>query len=246
MELGIGKTREIMDRAEIQEILHSALIHEWPFSYLSMVRNHLNSHSTKLYGVDPEAGSLTVSGDILDALQDSSFDTMFFRARSGGISVVFKSSLIMPEGTTTFIKKPKFCEFEFPESLQYSQQRKAIRINLKDRQDIPVTLFVNLGVRYQGKVVDISETGTKIVFEGDLASQLEGSEIITDCQMLMPDESYIENRVRVLGVTYDEQSKMSYLRCEYVETNMNSEAQIKKLISDAIDDLSLQEVALAV
>lgn len=246
MELSNGKTREILDGAEIQEILNSALIHEWSFSYLSMVRNHLNSHSTKLYGVDPEVGTITVSADILDALAESSTNTVFFRARSGGISVVFKSALIMPADTTTFIKKPKFCEFEFPETLQYSQQRKAIRINLKDRQDIPVTLFVNLGVRYQGKVVDISETGTKIVFEGNLANQLEGSEIITDCQMLMPDESCIENRVRVLGVNFDEKSNQSYLRCEYVETNMSSEAQIKKLISDAINDLSLQEVALAV
>ena len=96
-----------------------------------------------------------------------------------------------------------------------------------------MTLFVNLGVRHQGKVADISETGAKIVFEGNLANQLEGSEIITDCQMLMPDESYIENRVRVLGVSYDDKSNQSFLRCEYVETNMNSEAQIRKLISDA-------------
>ncbi len=246
MEPGNGKTREIVDGAEIQEILQSALVHEWSFCYLSMVRNHLSSHSTKLFAVDPEAGTITVSADILDALTHSMTNMVFFRARSGGISVVFKSTLVMPSDGAALNSKSEHCDFEFPDTLQYSQQRKAIRINLTDREDIPVTLFVNLGVRFQGKVVDISETGTKIVFDGNLANQLEGSEIITDCQMRLPDESCIENRVRVLGVIYDEARDQSYLRCEYVETNMSSEAQIKKLIADALSEMNQQDMALAV
>lgn len=246
MELSNANTREIADVVEIQEILQAAYLHEWPFYYLSMVRNHLSSHSTKLYGMDPEAGTITVSSDILDELTHSMTNMVFFRARSGGISVVFKSTLLLPDDGASLTSKPKYCDFEFPESIQYSQQRKAIRINLTNRKEIPVTLFVNLGVRFQGKVVDISETGTKIVFEGDLATQLEGSEIITDCQMRFSEESCIENRVRVLGVAYDKAQNLSFLRCEYVETNMNSEAQIKQLIADAMSDMSEQDLALAV
>lgn len=211
-----------------------ALMHQWSFSYLAMVRNHLSSHSTRLYSVNPENDSITVSGAVLDALTHSMTNRLFFNARSGGISILFNSTLVLPAEGNSFVGKPKFCKFEFPHSLRYSQKRMALRVNLSDDQEIPVTLFVDLDKRFHGKAVDISETGAKIMIEGNIVNHLKGAEIISDCQMLMPDRSCIENRVRVLGLVYDPDQEVSLIRCEYVETNINSEAQIRKLISDEI------------
>lgn len=227
-------SREIMDRKEIHDVLVSALMHQWSFSYLAMVRNHLSSQSTRLYSVSPEYESITVSGAVLDALTHSMTNRLYFNARSGGISILFNSTLVLPAEGNSFVGKPKFCKFEFPDALRYSQKRMALRVNLTNKHEIPVTLFVDLDKRFHGKVVDISETGAKIMIEGNIVNHLKGAEIISDCQMLMPDKSCIENRIRVLGLVYDPDREVSYLRCEYVETNINSEAQIKKLIFDEV------------
>ncbi len=242
-ELNSSKTREITDEGEIQQILQAALVHEWPFFYLSMVRNHLTSHSTELYSIDRRAGTITVNSDILEKLPESLTNTVFFRTNNGGISIVFKSTLAVPCEGTSSDSKPAFCEFEFPESLQYSQQRKAMRINLKNLQEIPVILFTSPEARYHGRIVDISETGAKLVFEGDLTGQLSGSEIITDCQMRFFDETCIENRIRVLGVVCDQRVNLSYLRCEYAENNMTRDVQIKQLIADASNDKNQRNLA---
>lgn len=246
MELGGSKSREITSREEIYEVLMTALMRQWSFSYLTMVRNHLSSHATRLFSINEESDTITVSGDVLDTLTRSNGNKLYFHARNGGQSVVFSSVLVPPNDDITLIGKPKVCRFRFPESLRFSEKRKAIRIDLSESPEIRFTLFVNLGVRYQGRVEDISETGAKIQFEGNLAYQLSGAEIVTDCQMFFPDNSCIENRVRVRGVEYNSDTRLSTLRVEYVETNLNSEAQIKSLITNELDKLNQTDLAMAV
>lgn len=241
-----NNSREIRDRSEIHDVLIAALLHQWPFSYLTMVRNHLSSHATRLFSINPESDSITVSGDVLDALTHSMTNRVYFHVRSGGLSIVFTSTLLLPTDGKSLLGKPKYCKFEFPHSLRLSQKRKALRINLSDRHEIPVTLFLNLNVRHHGRVVDISETGAKIMFEGNLAGQLEGSEVISDCQMLLPDSSYIESRIRVLGVIYNPERNISYLRCQYVKNDLNSEAKIKQVISAELSRMSKTELAMAI
>ena len=246
MEHGSENSRDIRERDEIYDVLIGALLQQWPFSYLTMVRNHISSHSTRLFSINPESNSITVSGDVLDALAHSMTNRVYFHVRSGGLSLVFNSILIVSPDSSSLLEKPKFCKFEFPDTLRLSQKRKALRINLADHHEIPVTLFVDLNTRHHGKVVDISETGAKIMFEGNLTQQLTGSEIISDCQMLLPDAACIESRIRVLGVVYNPEQNLSYLRCEYIKTDLSSEAQIKKMIADELSKMSKAELAMAI
>ncbi|HAJ76243.1 MAG TPA: hypothetical protein DCM64_07285 [Gammaproteobacteria bacterium] len=121
--------------------------------------------------------------------------------------------------------------------------RKAIRINYSNQQNIPVTFFASLGVRFQGSLVDISTTGVKIRFDGNISDSLESSEIIADCQIRLPDESLLEAWARVLGHLYDSEQDISYLRCQYLDLNINSELLLKNLIDDALRQMDPSELS---
>jgi c-di-GMP-binding flagellar brake protein YcgR len=229
-----GHSEEIVERAQIHDILHTAHIHQWPLYYMSIVKNHLDSQSTKLLGIDANSRTFTVRPDSLNSLDLSRGNQILFRANSGGISVIFEATMNSPargEGSTD---APKFVEFEYPEVIRFKQLRKAIRINFTDIEDIPVTSFAEFGVYHQGSVVDMSESGAKISFKGNLEKLMTGSEIISDCQMLLPDHSSISNRIGVLDVRYDESQNRSFLRCKFLEFRRDSEVKLKNLIKEML------------
>ena len=230
----LGHSEEIVEISQIHDLLHTAYIHQWPFFYMSIVKNHLDSRSTKLLEVDLDSRVFTVRPDVLHTLDSSSNDQVLFRASSGGLSVVFEATLISPMPDQPMSEEPKYVEFDYPKVIRFKQLRKAIRINFTDIDDIPVTSFAEFGVYHQGKVIDISESGAKISFKGNLEKIMTGSEIISDCQMLLPDLSSIRNRIKVLGVNYDENRNQSFLRCQFLEFKRDSDVKLKNLIADTL------------
>ncbi|MDA1372553.1 MAG: PilZ domain-containing protein [Proteobacteria bacterium] len=238
MNITTQNNREITDREEILEILEAALIHAWNFSYATMVKNHLTSQTAKLLEVKSQATKITVDIAALKA-SHSPIDTLVFRAQNGGMSVIFKSKFLQWGNNGFSTQHASECQFEFPELVRFSQLRNAIRINLTNLHDIPVTFFAKKGVRLQGKVVDISATGAKIKFEGDFSTHVDDSRLIADCQMLLPNESRIEAQAQVLGVVYDKEQDISYVRCQYVEMKPDDQLQLKRLISTTIKQTGL-------
>lgn len=241
-----GHSEEIVESEQIHDILHTAHIHQWPFYYMSIVKNHLDSQSTKLLGVNANSRVFTVRPDALDSLDRSGGNQILFRANSGGISILFEATMISPARGDGLTETPKFVEFEYPEVIRYKQLRKAIRINFTNIEEIPVTSFAEFGVYHQGTVVDMSESGARISFKGNLEKLMTGSEIISDCQMLLPDHSSIRNRIMVLDVRYDESNNMSYLRCKFLEFSRDSEVKLKNLIEDMLLRIEQRPLAAAV
>ncbi|HJN94692.1 MAG TPA: PilZ domain-containing protein [Gammaproteobacteria bacterium] len=244
MESSSDNSRKITVTEEICDILQAALTHGWNFSYLAMVNHHLSSHCSELVDVNPELVTLSVAGDALYEAATTATDGIVFRAQNGGILIVFTSTLLPLEKNQVSNSDSRVCLFEFPASLRFSQLRKAIRISYSKQQNIPVTFFASLGVRFQGSVVDISAIGAKIRFDGNISDLLESSEIIADCQIRLPDESLLEARARVLGHLYDSEQDISYLRCQYLDLNMNSELQLKNLIDDALRQMDQSDLSL--
>lgn len=229
-----GHSEEIVERAQIHDILHTALIHQWPLYFMSIVKNHLDSQNTKLLGVDANSRIFTVRPGALNSLDRSRGKQILFRANSGGISAIFEATMISSAPGEGMSDTPKFVEFEYPQVIRFKQLRKAIRINFTDIEDIPVTSFAEFGVYHQGSVVDMSESGAKISFKGNLEKLMTGSEIISDCQMLLPDHSSISNRIMVLDVRYHESQNRSILRCKFLEFRRDSEVKLKNLIKDML------------
>lgn len=125
------------------------------------------------------------------------------------------------------------CRIRFPETIRFTQLRKAIRVDCDDMDDINVTLFAN-ATRLQGKVADLSTTGTKIRFAGNLTYQFKQSRMVTDCRMRLPDGSVLEARVKVLGFFYDRDQDISYLRCYFLEIREDKELLLADLIQAAL------------
>lgn len=227
-----SSSRDIRDPAEIESILELAKSHRWNFSYMVSSERRQSSHTTELVNVNARAGSLTVGSEVKYSGLEADVPVTF-RAQSGGISVQFESAMIGVRGNALSNRLFSECRILFPESMKFTQLRKAIRVEAKDLDDIQVTVFAN-GLRLQGSVADLSTTGTKIRFEGNLTYQFQKSRIITDCRMSLPDGSAVEARVKVLGFVFDREKNVSYLRCYFLEIREEKELLLSELIENAL------------
>jgi len=240
MESSSKKVHDIADVTEVDAILQLALRHRWNFSYTVASERRQASHSTELVAVNTKASTITVGSEVkYSGLQPEMPVT--FRAQNGGISLQFDSEMLGVGGNALSNRLFSECRFRFPEAIKFAQLRKAIRVDCDSLDEIGVTVFAN-GTRLQGKVADLSTTGTKIRFQGNLSYQFKNSRIVTDCRMLLPDGSILEARVKLLGFFYDRRQDVSFLRCYFLEIREDKELLLEDLISSALSDAASQAV----
>ena len=91
---------------------------------------------------------------------------------------------------------------------------------------------------------DISATGVKIRFAGNLSYQFNHSRMVSDCRMRMPDGSILEARLKVLGFHYNSADDISYIRCYFLELRDDNEMQLEELINSAIDRIPQKMIGL--
>lgn len=197
MEAPNNSNQDITSPSEIAEILRVAKSHRWALSYSVTTGRRVTSHSTELVELNPASKTLIVSSEVKYSGLEPGFPVTF-RSQSGGISLQFDSRLIGGSGNALADRLFSECQIAWPERIKFNQLRKAVRIDCDNLEDISVTLFTN-ELRLQGKVQDISATGVKIRFAGNLSYQFKQSRIVTDCRMRMPDGSILEARLKVLG-----------------------------------------------
>jgi len=236
-------SRQITDRQEITDLLLVAQLYRWVLSYSPVGSENVVSHTTELVGMDGEANSLTVSSEVKYSGIEPG-ESILFRAQSGGINIRFESSIIQVGGNVLSMRLFSDCRIEFPESVTVNQLRGAVRVNFMNLANIPVTYFTEAGYQLGGLVEDLSTTGAKISFRGNLKYQFKASQIISDCKMMLPDKSNIDTRIKVLGFVYNQNKDVSYIRCQFLEMSEDSVLLIKELIDRALKNAAL-EVAVA-
>ncbi|MEQ8952721.1 MAG: hypothetical protein RL120_01210, partial [Gammaproteobacteria bacterium] len=173
LEYSTDTNRDITEQGEVVECLEIALKYHWRLTYLVMIDNHVESHEVELTAVNEVPGTFTVLGEFPITEFDQE-KVLHFRAASGGMSFVFKSEL---QNCTAFFTRSE-CQFDLPESIRFTQLRSAIRINFSNIHDIPVSFHASPERVFSGKVMDLSETGAKIRFEGNVSDHLGRSEIV--------------------------------------------------------------------
>jgi len=242
IKMDIQRNYEITDLEEILQIMVEALNQKWDISCLSMVNHRLSSLSIRL--VDLNAGAREMTVDMQGSkLAKNKLDTHFIRAQTGGMSYTFKTRLVAQGSDKNSPEETSFYQFKYPNLIRFSQLRDSIRISIADWQDIPVSFFTDDAIQLQGKVVDISATGAKIKFEGDFYSKTGRSNLIADCQLLLPDESLVFTQTQILGVVYDEAQDISYVRCKYLGLNQYDERHLELLINERVDELDHAKLA---
>ncbi len=240
LEYSTDTNRDITEKGEIEECLELALKFHWRLTYLVMIDNHVESHEVELTAVNETPGTFTLLGEfpITEFDQEKS---LHFRAASGGMSFVFKSEL---EECTAFFTRSE-CQFQIPDTIRFTQLRSAIRINFTDTEEIPVSFHASAERAFSGKVVDLSETGAKIKFEGNVTEYMGHSDIVADCQLLLPTGAVVDSNVQVLGCLYDPDQDTSYVRCRFLQLHVNSELQLRALIFDALKKLGMEDAMKA-
>ena len=228
------RNQELDNPSEIYEVLRVAMSHRWPLVYTIKSGQRTSSHTAELLKVEPRKGTLTLSSDVKYSGLEANVPTDF-QSQSGGIRLEFQSSLL---GGDDSLSNRLFseCRIRYPETMRFNQLRHAARIDCNSMDDILVSLFTE-DLKLQGKVQDISTTGVKVRFEGNLAYQFKHSRMVTDCRMRLPDGAILSARLKILGFFYDPESDISYIRCYFLEISEDKEMQLKELINAALDSM---------
>ena len=192
--------------------------------------------------MDADSRALTVSSEVkYSGIQPG--EPIIFRAQSGGINIKFQSSIIQVGGNALSMRLFSNCRIEFPESITVNQLRSAVRVNFSNLANVPVTYLKDRGSLLQGTVQDLSTSGAKISFKGNLKYQFKEDQIIADCQMMIPTQAVVKARIKVLGFVYDEKQDVSYIRCQFLEMDQDSALHVKQLIEQSLRDISVGAVA---
>lgn len=228
------KNQELDNPAEIYEVLRVACSHGWPLIYTVRSGQRTSSHTAELLKVEPQKGTLTLSSDVKYSGLEANVVTDF-RSQSGGIRLEFQSSLL---GGDDSLSNRLFSEsrIRYPERMRFNQLRHAARIDCNSMDEILVSLFTE-DVKLQGKVQDLSTTGVKVRFEGNLSYQFKNSRMVTDCRMRLPDGSLLGARLKILGFFYDSESDISYIRCYFLEIRGDEQMHLKELINSALENM---------
>ena len=225
-------SREITEPSEINDVLEQARNFDWIFDFLVLTGSKVSSIPAEIVSFDEASSALTMLGDF-SKLNNGKKSKAYFRATNGGLSIVFQSML----KDSSEVLTGRLCNFRAPTSIRFSQQRSAVRIAFNKEQSIPVSFYANADNFFTGKVVDLSETGAKIKFIGNILEHTNLAEIIADCRLKLPCEMIIESRVQVLGTVYDEATDISYVRCKFLQLHDNSELQLKQFIFHSLSAL---------
>ncbi len=229
MSINTGIDRELDSPVEISELMQLAFLHRWQFSCLQMVRNHVTSDSVQVLDVNINDRSFTVDCEVL-ATSTRESSVVAFKAQSGGLTLVFKAKVLRNQLDPSVCE----CSFAFPETIRQSQLRQAARINLTNQPEVSVTLFLETRMKFDGRVTNISATGAKIQLPGDLSDKFKSFQIIEDSQILLPNGMHAAMTIQILGCVYDIKNGVSYIRCQYLDMDENSEAQIIKMLDAGI------------
>lgn len=224
---------DITHRQEIVKLLKMAIAQKWEFSHVQPTRKKVISNLIGLLSVDHEVGIFRVSKKIRD-LGVNLEGPIMFRLQSGGISALFTALLTeIPEGAEPNKSIPGI-SLQLPYKISCTQLRKSFRLNLEEGQEIPVTLYMTNGALLHGSVVDISNAGAKIVLPQSLGKEANTLQMIDACEITLSEDSKIQTGLQIMGMSADEETGATTLRCQFMYLKSEAEAEIDNFISETM------------
>ncbi|MDA1370365.1 MAG: PilZ domain-containing protein [Proteobacteria bacterium] len=235
---------DITHRKEILQLLEMALAQKWQFSYVKKAKNRVASHALQLVSVNAQDGTLSVSSES-PGTQISSPGSLTIRAQSGGVSIIFQSRLAEITGDATATKMSSLQHFELPYKVACTQLRKTVRVNLESITVVPVILYMVNGALIEGSVMDISTSGAKFRVNQDLGQELKNLQVVDACKITLPNGLALQTGVQLIGMINDEDSNISFLRCEFVHMRSQDEEKLDNFIHDMLQQVESANEPLA-
>ena len=240
MNVSIPDDGNINHRKEIIQLLNMAIVQEYQFSHISIVKSHVLSNPIKLLSINAEEGTFTMDSE-REIPEQKSRDSMMFRAQCGGLSIAFKSRMAeSPCNRQTRYK------IELPYSVSFIQLRNSVRVDLESLSDeVPALLCLSKGGHIGGKVVDISISGAKIRINRDLAKEFKDYRALEACRINLPNNFVLQTGAQLIGMKFDQESGTSTLGCQFVNMQSADEDMLEQLVNNVLEHTQAPELAIA-
>lgn len=117
-----------------------------------------------------------------------------------------------------------------PTQITYHQRRAAFRVSLKHSQKVPLRVTdVSHNVQATGLLMDISATGCRCLFKGDLTGQLHPGERYDQLTIAM-DNTRVNCQAEIRHVAHDSARNLSVVGLRFVELNGLDQRAIERFV----------------
>jgi len=127
---------------------------------------------------------------------------------------------------------------EFPSKIEYIQRRGSYRVNVPSAHQLTVEIPESesndpdlIVPKYRGRLLDLSESGFKAMFTGDMHQELKDLNPVAAATIRFNEQQHMDCGLELKHLITDQQGNT---RAGYVFTRISSNAQryIRKLITD--------------
>lgn len=222
---------KIIHRQQIVQLLQMAIEQHWQFSYVSLIRNHVESKPIGLVSVHPTDGTFAVDR-LVERNERNPDEAIMFRAQSGGISVAFKSR-VAAEAAGGQGRAAAYVEL--PYEVRCTQLRKSIRISADSlAEDIAVQLYLAMGVKMDAMLADISVSGAQFRVKGDHVDKFRNLQTLEACRISLPDDFILRCDAQLMGVDYEPRENITLLHCQFINLPQAEDQRLDAMINDAL------------
>ena len=233
--LDFNSVDKFIHRQEIVQVLRLAIDKRWKFSYLSAVGRKIIFHPVALTNVNVLDGTLSIDRKIDTTGRDSNAPVMF-RGQRGGLSILFQSRIHDSAKSDSEIGMHPVCDIELPYEVRCTQLRKSLRVKAQAwAEEVPVTLYLAMGYKLEGKLVDLSVCGAQIRVEGDQTERLRAMQVLESCRMALPDEFVLHAGLQLMGLNYIESEAASFINCQFDEMSAEDESKLDSFMASALN-----------
>lgn len=230
----------ITHRQQIVQLLRMAIDQRWRFSYVTVVRNHVETRPVVPVSVNQTEGTFSVDRAIERSDQDSK-DPIMFRAQSGGISVIFKAR-VAEEGQSA----TNTVQIELPYEVRCTQLRRSTRIDVKSLAgDVPAVLYLAMGFELESQLMDISTTGAQFQVDGDETGRFKNLQMLEACKINLADDFILRTGLQLMAISFNQVEEATILRCQFVDMDAEDEERLDNYINKMLDEADSSVVVIS-
>ncbi len=229
---------KFIHRQQIVELLRLAIDKRWRFTYMTVEGKKVTSHPVALRSVNIDAGTFTLDRELVNEGCNVS-QQVLFRGQTGGLSILFQCRV--SDGVSADsdgIVRPAYVA-ELPYEIRCTQLRDGRRINVQTQPDeFPATLYLAMGYKLEGKLIDISVSGAQILIGGNQSDRFRNLQILESCTINLEQDFVLRSGAQLTGMRYVEVDDASVVHCQFDEMADEDELRLCSFICSALSENS--------
>lgn len=159
------------------------------------------------------------------ALQHELFS---IRGSHGGVSLFFRPNLISGSSTENGIA---FYSIPLPEEMVYQQRRGSFRALVPAALSTPATLSCERHPQpMTGRLYDISITGCRINFEGEINQDLMRGDLFEQCSITLPEGGNISYPLKLKHISYSREYQQTSCGFEFIDLDKIGQRMLDRFV----------------